>query len=164
MHTFGGGRPRRPQQQQQGGGQPQQNSSLLYQLLPVLILLAITILPTLFTSSPAPPPSFVFDAKPPHIAQRSTPQHSIPFFVDPAQVSSLSTSKLRQLDQKAELVYIRGLRDQCQVEYENRQHKMMSAHGWWGGVRDKEAYDAARAIKLPSCDRLRGMGYRTEVY
>lgn len=163
VHTFGGGRPRQRQQPQ--AGQPQQNSSFLYQLLPVLILLAITILPGIFSSSPTPPPSFVFEAaKPPLTEQRFTPQHSIPYFVNPAEVSSLSNSKLRQLDQKAELVYIRALRDQCQVEYESRQHRMMNAHGWWGTVRNQEEYELARATKLPSCDRLRGMGYRTEVY
>jgi DnaJ family protein B protein 12 len=163
VHTFGGGRPRR--QQPQHGGAPQQDSSFLYQLLPILFLLIITIVPTLLATSTPPAPSFVFEvAKPPLTLQRLTPQHSIPYFVDPAQVSGLSNSKLRQLDQKAELVYIRGLRDQCQHEYDNRQQRMMDAHAWWGTVKDKEAYERARTMQLSSCDRLRGMGYRTEIY
>jgi DnaJ family protein B protein 12 len=167
VHTFGGGRPRRPQTAQGQGQQPQGNTSIFYQLLPVLILLAITIIPTLFGSSTptAPPPSFVFEAaKPPYTHQRLTPQHSIPYFLNPADLASLSNSKLRQLDQKAELTFVRGLRDQCQMEYDVRQQKLANAQGWWGQITDQEAWNAAREMRLGSCERLRGMGYRPEIY
>ena len=165
VHTFGGGRPRRPQTAQ--AQQPQGNTSILYQLLPVLILLAITIIPTLFGSSTptAPPPSFVFEAaRPPYTHQRLTPHHSIPYFLNPADLASLSNSKLRQLDQKAELTFVRGLRDQCQMEYDVRQQKLADAQGWWGQITDQEAWNAAREMRLGSCERLRGMGYRPEIY
>jgi DnaJ family protein B protein 12 len=165
VHTFGGGRPRRPQARQ--AQEPAGNNSVFYQLLPVLMLLAITIIPTLFSgfSLPTPPPSFVFETpKPPYTLQRLTPQHSIPYFVNPSDVSSLSNSKLRQLDQKAEITFVRGLRDQCQFEYDTRQQKLADAQGWFGQIADKEAWEAARTMRLGSCDRLRGMGYRPEVY
>lgn len=165
VQTFGGGRPRRPQAQ---NAQPPGNTSVFYQLFPVLILLAITIIPALFsgfTPSAPPPPSFVFETpQPPYTLQRLTPQHSIPYFVNPSDVSSLSYSKLRQLDQKAEITFVRGLRDQCQMEYDTRQQKLADAQGWWGQVTDQKAWEAARTMKLRSCDRLRGMGYRPEVY
>src|SRR5438552_2925347 len=77
VHTFGAGRPR---QQQAQPAQPQVNSSVFYQLLPVLILLAFTIIPTLFAGplAAAKTPSFVFEeAQPPYTDQRTTPQHSI---------------------------------------------------------------------------------------
>ena len=164
VHTFGGGRPRRPQTAQ---AQPQGNTSIFYQLLPVLILLAITIIPTLFGTSttPPPPPSFVFEAaKPPYTHQRLTPQHSIPYFLNPTDVASWSNSKLRQLDQKAEITYVRGLRDQCQTEYDVRQQKLADAQGWWGQIKDQEAWNTAREMRLGSCERLRGMGYRPEIF
>ena len=111
------------------------------------------------------PPSFVFEtAQPPYTHQRFTPQHSIPYFLNPSDVSSWSNSKLRQLDQKAEITFVRGLRDQCQNEFDTRQQKLADAQGWWGQVKDQEAWDAARTMRLGSCDRLRGMGYRPEVY
>jgi DnaJ homolog subfamily B member 12 len=162
VHRYGGAQPRRQQRQQ-----PAENSSVFYQIIPILILLAVTILPALFSgSSPAtPPPSFVFEtAKPPYTVQRQTPQHSIPYFLKPADVSQMSNSKLRQLDQKAEVTFVRGLRDQCQFEYETRQQKMVNAQGWWGQVTDQEAWDAARTMRLDNCERLRAMGYRPEVY
>ena len=164
VRTFGGGRPRRPQPAQ---AQPPTNTSVFYQLLPVLILLAITIIPTLFGSStpPTPPPSFVFEpAKPPYTLQRLTPQHSIPYFLNPADVSSLSNSKLRQLDHKAEITFVTGLRDQCQMEYDARQQKLADAQGWWGQIKDQEAWNKAKEMRLGSCERLRGMGYRPDIY
>lgn len=166
VHTFGGGRPRRPQAQAQNA-QPPHPTSIFYQLLPVLFLLAITIIPALFSGfspPPTPPPSFVFETTPPYTLQRLTPQHSIPYYVNPSEISSLSNSKLRQLDQKAEITFVRGLRDQCQMEYDLRQQKLADAQGWWGQVVDKDAWEAARTMRLRSCDRLRGMGYRPEVY
>jgi Domain of unknown function (DUF1977) len=164
IHTFGSGIPRRQQAQR---AQPQGNAAILYQLLPVLILLAITIIPALFGSSSIPPPtpSFVFEtAKPPYTLRRTTPHHSIPYFVNPSDVASWSNSKLRQLDQKAEISFVRGLRDECQIEYDTRQQRMAAAQGWWGQIKDQEAWDAARTMKLQSCERLVGMGYRPEVY
>src|SRR5271167_3494574 len=157
IHTFGGRRPRRPQAQ---NGQPPGNTSVFYQLLPVLVLLAFTIIPAIFngfTPPAPPPPSFVFEApKPPFTLQRLTPQHSIPYFVNPSDVSSLSISKLRQLDQKAEIIFVRGLRDQCQIEYDMRQQKLADAQGWWGQIVDQKAWEAARTMRLGSCDKLRG--------
>ena len=163
VHTFGGGRRRRPTGQ---AAQAQGNSSVFYQILPILLLLAITVIPALFGSSPvAPTPSFVFEtAQPPYTHQRLTPQHSIRYFLNPSDVSSWSNSKLRQLDQKAEIAFLRGLRDQCQNEFDTRQQKLTDAQGWWGQVKDQEAWNAARTMRLESCDRLRGMGYRPEVY
>lgn len=164
VHTFGGGpRQRRPQQ---AGNNRQGNFSVLYQLLPILLLIAFTIIPNLFsTSTPVtPPPSFSFELKDPYTVQRVTPQHSIPYYMKQADASSLSNSKLRQLDQKAEVTYVRGLRDMCQAEYDVRQQKLVDAQGWFGQITDKEAWEEARTMRLASCERLRGLGYRPEVY
>ena len=164
IHRFGGARPRRQEhhpQQQRG------NSSVLYQLLPVLLLLLFTIVPALFNSSspPAPTPSFVFEtAKPPYTLERSTPQHGISYFVNPSEVQSLSGSKLRQLDQKAEVTFVRGLRDQCQLEHDFRQQKLADAQGWFGQIKDQTAWDEAKVMRLHNCERLRAMGYRPEIY
>jgi len=59
---------------------------------------------------------------------------------------------------------VRGLRDQCQMEYDMRQQKLVDAQGWWGQIKDQKAWDAAREMRLGSCERLRGMGYRPEIY
>jgi DnaJ homolog subfamily B member 12 len=162
VHRFGGGRPRR-----QAAAQQQGNSSVLYQLLPVLLLLAFTVIPALFGGSTpsTPSPSFVFEtAKPPYTLQRSTPQHGISYFLNPSEIQSLSTSKLRQLDQKAEVTFVRGLRDQCQLEHDVRQQKLANAQGWFGQIKDQNAYDEARTMRLSNCERLRAMGYRPEIY
>lgn len=59
---------------------------------------------------------------------------------------------------------MRGLRDQCQVEYDTRQQRIADAQWWWGQVKDEEKWNAARTMKLESCERLRDMGYRPEIY
>ena len=163
VHTFGGG-PRVRRQQAQNV-QPRGNT--FYQILPILILLAFTIVPSLFFSStPSPPsPSFVFEnAKPPFTLKRFTARHSVPYYLDPSAVSTWTTSKLRQLDQKAEVAFVSGLRDQCQLEYDHQQQKLADAQGWFGQIRDQKAWDEARNMRLRSCDRLREIGYRPEVY
>jgi hypothetical protein len=96
--------------------------------------------------------------------QRLTPQHSIPYYLKSDDITKLSSSKLRQLDQKAEVTFVRGLRDQCQLEYDKRQQNMAEAQGWFGQVTDQEKWDAARTRRLESCERLRGMGYRPDIY
>jgi DnaJ homolog subfamily B member 12 len=167
IHTFGGGRPRRaygaaPNPPRQANN----NSSIFFQLLPILIVILFTALPAIFnsTSIPTPTPSFVFvAAQPPYTLERTTPHHHIPYFVNPDDISSLSNVKLRQLDQKAEVTFVRGLRDQCQYEHNLRQQKMADAQSWLGQVKDKEAFDEARKMTLPSCERLSSMGYAIEM-
>jgi hypothetical protein len=41
---------------------------------------------------------------------------------------------------------------------------MAEAQGWFGQVTDQEKWDAARTRRLDSCERLRGMGYRPDIY
>jgi DnaJ homolog subfamily B member 12 len=166
VHTFGGPRHQR-RQQQHANAQPQGNTSIFYQLLPILILLLVTILPAIFSSpsTPTPLPSFVLEtASPPYTHQRLTPQHSIPYFVNPSEISTLPKSRLRQLDNQAEVTFLRGLQHQCQGEYNVRQQKLADAQGWFGQITDQTAWDEARTMRMGSCERLRKMGYRPDVY
>ena len=114
---------------------------------------------------PAPLPSFVFEtANPPYTLQRLTPQHSIPYFVNPSEINALSKSRLRQLDNQAEVTFLRGLQHQCQAEYNIRQQKLADAQGWFGQIKDQRAWDEARTMRMGSCERLRKMGYQADVY
>jgi Domain of unknown function (DUF1977) len=140
---------------------------MFYQLLPILILLLVTILPAIFSSpsTPTPLPSFVLEtASPPYTLERLTPQHSIPYYVNPTDVSALSKSRLRQLDSQAEVTFLRGLQHKCQGEYNVRQRKLADAQGWFGQITDPVAWDEARTMRMTSCERLRQMGYRPDVY
>lgn len=158
VHHFGGGN--RHQRRAGGDGGPGQGNWM--QLLPLIILFGFSVLSSLFSSGEsifgASTPSYSFQRNSPYTAPRYTPNHKIPYWVNPTQLDGLSTSKLAQLDKKAEVSYIRQLRDNCELEYQNRERRMNDAYGFFSV--DKKAYEAARTAKLENCEALQSFGYR----
>lgn len=165
FQTFGGPRrgPAGARQANGGNGVPQEPQdfmSNLVRLLPLLLLFITPLLSSLFDSSSSSGyvrnTRFEFTPSPPYTELRTTYQHNIPYFVNPSDVRSMSTGKLRQLDNRAELTYLRSLRDMCNREYETRQQKIMDAQGWFST--DKDALEKAKKMKLPSCQKLDKLG------
>lgn len=162
VQTFGrppgahAGGPGRPGQQE-----PQDFMSNLVRLLPLLLLFITPLLSSLFDSSSgstgfARNTRFEFTPSPPYTERRTTYQHSIPYFVNPSDTRSMTSSSLRQLDHRAELTFLRSLRDQCNREYDERKQNIMDAQGWFWS--DEEALEKARNTKLPACERLDKLG------
>ncbi|CCG82628.1 Uncharacterized J domain-containing protein C17A3.05c [Taphrina deformans PYCC 5710] len=160
MHQFGGQANR---QQRRAGGQGQATPANWMQLLPLIILFGFSVLSSLFSSGESffsgSSPSYSFQRESPYISPRYTPNHKIPYWVDPAQVASVSAQNLAQLDKKAEHSYIRNLRDNCEYEYQDRERRMNDAYGFFSV--DKQAYNAAKNMKLNHCETLKKYGYRT---
>jgi DnaJ family protein B protein 12 len=157
MHHFGGGH-QRPRQQ---GAQGEQRASLA-QLLPLIILFGFSLLSSIFSGGSwfggSTTPSYSFTKTPPYTAPRLTPAHKIQFFVNPTQVESMSDSSLKQFEKKVEVEYIRGLRDTCEWQYQQREQEMNAAYGFFSI--DKVKYNAAKNKKLDACEDLQKLGYR----
>lgn len=158
VHQFGGHRQRRPN----GAAGDQRNGSSWMQLMPLIVLFGFSVLSSLFSSGESvfgsSTPSYSFEKQTPYTVPRYTPTHKIKFYVNPTQVEGLSAHNLGQLDKKAEVAYIRTLRDNCELEYQDRERKMNDAYGFFSI--DKKAYNAAKNMRLENCENLQKYGYR----
>lgn len=165
VHTFGGpfdafgqrfARANRAGAQRR---QPDPEFSLrnLGQLLPLLLLLVVPMLFSLFGEGPQPAfPKFEFKSRPPFVAERTTPVHNVPYYVNPRDVASLSERKLHQLDRHAELTYVQLVKNECYEEINEQQRRLMDARGWF--FVDQDAYRSAQAMPKVHCDMLDRMG------
>ncbi|PNY20471.1 J domain-containing protein [Tolypocladium capitatum] len=161
VHQFGGARPRRrpreaqPGQQEQGGGL--QN---LLGLLPILFFFILPLISSLFSggsSSTSATPRMVFDNPlHPYTEGRTTPNLNVQYFIDPADITAYTKSKLSQLDRTAEVNLVRHLRNECDNELVHKQRLRDDAMGWFYQDPDKMA--KADGFKMPSCERLKTLG------
>lgn len=168
VHTFGGNRPRRrPHEANRDGDAPTPTiSSSLSGLLPLILLVLLPLLSTLFSSSMQNPPGPIlrFDSpSPPYTMHRTTPRLKVDYYLNPEEVSDWSLRKLSQLDVRAELNYVNKLQAECENEIDQRGRLMQDAQGWF--FQDTEKMDQARSMELRSCRRLddlrigRGVAY-----
>ena len=160
VHHFGGGGPR---QAGAGGGGGQGQAWM--QLLPLIVIFGFSILSSLFSGLFgsggglfSSTPGYTYQPEAPYTSVRHTPNHKIPYYVDPTQVEKLSAAKIQQLDRQAEVSYVRTTREACEWEYQDRERRMNDAYGFF--TVDKVAYEAARDMTLRNCDELRRLGYR----
>ncbi|PHH67158.1 hypothetical protein CDD81_2927 [Ophiocordyceps australis] len=161
VHQFGGARPRRRPREAQTG-EEQQNGGLsnILALLPIFFLFILPVLSSLFSgngSSLSSTPPMVYD-KPlyPYTTRRTTSNLHVPYFVDPSDVSSWSSSRLSQLDRTAEVNLVQALRTQCEEETMKKRQARSDAVGWF--YQDPEKMAVADALEMPSCERLRTLG------
>lgn len=159
VHHFGGGN---RQQRRAGGANNQGGTASWVQLLPLIVLFGFSVLSSLFSSGESffgsSTPSYSFQQQSPYTSPRYTPTHKIPFWVNPTQVEGVSAYNLAQLDKKAEVSYIRTLRDNCEYEYQDRERRMNDAYGFFSV--DRKAYDAAKNKRMENCESLKQYGYR----
>ena len=158
VHQFGGARPRRRPQAANNTQQEATNPgvSALTQLLPLLILFILPLLSSLFSSSTPAGPTFRFEKPvPPHTMQRTTNNYKVDYWVNPKEVDDFSQRQFNQLDKRAEVDYISGVRYNCDVEVQNRQRLMEDAQGWF--FVDEAKMQEARTMDLPNCQKLRDM-------
>lgn len=127
---------------------------LYVQLLPLLILFAfslVTILPSLFSTAPPPPPTYSFSPHPPtHTTLRQTATYSIPYYVDQAKFEQHAlwesipegrrgeqragkwSNDLRKWEREVEVTYVRGLEGGCRREMEDRERRVEEKRGFFG--------------------------------
>ncbi|KAI9048699.1 hypothetical protein LZ554_007530 [Drepanopeziza brunnea f. sp. 'monogermtubi'] len=160
IHQFGGARPRRrPRDPNAPPEQAASLQSIIMGLLPLLFILVLPILSSLFSGdgSAASGPSMRFDnAVPPHTLHRHTSRFKVDYFINPNDVENYTPSQFRQLDSKAETSFISRLSVECQQEEHARQELVNQAQGWF--YQDGEKMAQARTMAMKSCKKLDSMG------
>ena len=160
VHQFGGNRPRRRPADANGNTneQPQTVKSMLSSLLPLLILIVIPLLSSIFSSTAPSGPSFRFDSpEPPYTLERTTSNLRVNYYLNPSDVDDLSPRKMNDLDRRAESSYINNLQYECQLESRQRSRMMEDAQGWF--FIDENKMRAARNLDMRSCRRLDEFGF-----
>jgi DnaJ homolog subfamily B member 12 len=150
VHQMGGRNPRR---RPRNGNEPEQSGSALMQLLPLLLLFILPLLSSLFSGEGSSGPGFRFDApQPPMTMHRVTPKHKVDYYVNPKEVDGWQSSKLRDLDKKAENEYIHIMQYQCADETQRKRNEIQDAHGFF--FTDEARLKRARERRMPACERL----------
>jgi len=162
VHQFGGNRPRR-RPHNHADGPPPSPLSALQSLLPLLLLIIVPLLSSLFSgsSSVSSGPSMVFEQpRPPHTLQHLSNRLKINYYVDPQEVQEYTAKKWRDLDKVAEVKYVNSLNYECDVEHDRRNRLVNDAQGFF--FTDQTKMDQARRMEMRSCRRLNdlGVGYR----
>ncbi len=159
VHQFGGARPRR--RPRDPNAPPEQAASLqstLMGLLPLLFILILPILSSLFSGDGAAAgPSMRFDsAVPPHTMHRQTPRTKIDYYLNPVEVENYTPSQFSKLDQRATSSFISRLSVECQQEEAVRADMFQQAQGWFYQDADKMA--RAQKMEMRACKRLDSLG------
>jgi DnaJ homolog subfamily B member 12 len=158
------------------GGEPQSARSILLQLAPILLLFFfsfLTSLPSLFTTSSPPDPSYAFSSQPPYTSLRFTATLDIPYYVSPADFSAhpiwitipeshknqpkagSSSRQLSQFERSIERHWTNQMVQMCERERDGRERKIEANSGWLGVGADWEAVKRIRKEKLESCEMLK---------
>ncbi|PKI85315.1 Chaperone protein dnaJ [Malassezia vespertilionis] len=186
MFSFGGGpgfrtqyyrpgaRPRAAGQRQQAAGN---QTGMWFQLLPVLILLAFSLLsylPALFTT---PDPEFRWKSTSLYRAHRTTFDRGVSYYVDPVSfarhpfvTSSSSSSRkggvlhrfskensspeLLRFETRVEESWMKELYRQCENAQEYKRRRILDAHGFFGFGGDRQKIAKIQAEKYESCEQL----------
>lgn len=160
VQQFGGARPRRrPRDPNAPEEPPASLQQTLMGLLPLLFILVLPILSSLFSGSDSSNagPSMRFDAAtPPHTMHRHTNRLKVDYFLSPKEVDGYTNAQFRKLDQQAEVKYVTRLNLDCDQEHLARNELVNSAQGWF--VQDQQKMQQANDMEMRACRRLESMG------
>ena len=81
------------------------------------------------------------------------PNVKVNYFVNPNDVRHYSASKLYNLDQKAEVIFVQTLQQQCEREMTEKRRLIEEAQGWFSV--DKEKLAKAESYETPACIRIK---------
>lgn len=166
VHQFGGNRPRRrPRDPNAPPEPPASLQTTLMGFLPIIFLLLLPIISSIFggDSSPAPLPSYRFENPvPPLTLHRQTPRYKVDYYLKPTDVEAYSTSQWNRLDKTVEVNFIHGLSRDCQAETAHQSNMYNQAQGWFST--DAELVHAARNLPLKACRTLDAMGLSRDQY
>ncbi|KAG2128582.1 hypothetical protein DEU56DRAFT_891182 [Suillus clintonianus] len=159
------------QAQQQGEGA--QGRSLLMQLLPLILLIAFSVLsalPDMFSTS-IPDPRYSFSASSRFNVERQTSglgikyhvnghefQNHRPIAADIAGGANRRGSALSRFEGQVEQVYTNTLYGDCQRGVDRRQRRKDAEVGLFGIGTDWEKVKAIEAEKIESCEELKRLG------
>lgn len=127
--------------------------STLKQLLPIILFVLISVVPSLFSESKIPDYSFKQTAK--FNSQRATPNFNIPFYVNEQFLNKkkYTHQQLQNFDSKVENLYIQDKRSKCSKEQILKNELYEEAHGWFST--DQVKLKRAQNYPMPNCQILR---------
>lgn len=154
VHQFGGAQPRRRPRDPNAPEQQQSLQQTLIGLLPILFVLILPLLSSLFSGDSTPRgPKMTFDtAVPPYTMQRTTPNFKIRYFLNPTDVEGYNAAKLTSLDKQAENDYVQDLRYRCQNEQVAKDRLIQEASGLF--FQDRAKIDRAHKMEMRACNRM----------
>lgn len=83
---------------------------------------------------------------------RVTPRYKVDYYVNPKDVDGWKSSKLHDLDKKAETEYVHIMQYQCADESARKRNEMQEAQGFF--FTDEVRLKRARERRMPACERL----------
>lgn len=83
---------------------------------------------------------------------RVTPKYKIDYYVNPSEIDGWKSSKLNELDKKAEVEYVSIMQYQCADETARKRNDIQDAQGFF--FTDEVRLKRARERKMPACERL----------
>lgn len=156
MHQFGGARPRR-RPHNHANAEQQSPLGALQSLLPLLLLVLLPVLSSLFSSANPSGPTIRFDSPvPPHTLSHTSNRLKVPYWVNPSEVEDYSTKKWRELDKVAERKYVGSLTSECEWEEAQRRRLAQDAQGFF--FTDMEKLSRAKNMELKNCRKLKELG------
>lgn len=127
-------------------------------LLPIIILFIFPMISSLFsgaTTGPSTPAMAFEQAIPPYTMARKMPNVKVNYYVNPNDVRHYSASKLYNLDQRAEHIFVQQLHQQCEREMTEKRRLIEEAQGWFRT--DKEKLAKAERFETPACIRIKNL-------
>ncbi|VEU20592.1 DEKNAAC101512 [Brettanomyces naardenensis] len=138
--------------------------AVLYQYLPLLLVLIpmlFNLVADSFTNGTGifdKTPSFSFETSPSYSVERTSPRLGIHYYITPDSSREMNNRNdagktSRQLDNKAEDVYVTELKTRCRREQNIKEKMIEDSYGFFFVDKDKLAM--AQNFEAPSCNRLR---------
>jgi len=162
VHQFQGGRPRRrPRDANEARqGPPASLLQTILSFLPLILLFGLPLLGSLFSGDGASTGTSVrFDGPvPPHTEHRLSSRMKVDYYVNPSDISGMSSYKLSQLDKNAEAKYVKQLAAGCELETQRRNRLLQEAQGWFSD--DMEKIQQAKDMPMHDCRKLDSLGMR----
>jgi len=164
VHQFGGGprmRRRAPRAEHAAdeGAQPANFTRMFWQLLPLILFFLLPLLSGLFGGDGGESlrgPKFSLEKTPLHTSMRATPNHHIPFWVNPADIDGMTMRDVTKMGMRAEAAIINKYNVGCNREELMRHQEIQDAHGFF--TTDREAIKRAKEKVLPNCKKLEQLG------
>jgi DnaJ homolog subfamily B member 12 len=157
IHQFGGDRPRRRPHNHQNA-EPTGPFETLRNLLPLILLFVVPLLTSFFSGSGTPKgPQIRMDPNPkaPYTLPHTSSQLSVPYWVNPVDVAEFTAKHWKELDKRAEGIYVGQLSHNCEIEHSRQNRMAQDAQGFF--FTDMAMMDRARNMPMPNCDKLRSL-------
>ncbi|XP_052762567.1 dnaJ homolog subfamily B member 12-like isoform X2 [Mya arenaria] len=124
------------------------SGTLFLQLAPILLLVVISLLSSLFVSDPV----FSLQRSDKYSAQRKSQNLKIPYYVKQDFVSNFA-GDLRRIERQVEEEFVSNLRQNCWRERSYKENMLWRARNY----ADAALYERAQSMETPSCDQLQNL-------